>query len=96
MSLYIRAVGRSARYHKVPETLHAQTIAVHSADAIKVPCCKTGNLTKRCASTGQEPNLKTVLQEEIPAKRELLAKVKSQASKTIGHVKVENTLGGMR
>ncbi|KAL9136814.1 MAG: hypothetical protein Q9175_001978 [Cornicularia normoerica] len=50
----------------------------------------------RTYSSTSEPDLKTTLKEAIPAKRELLKKVKSHASKTIGEVKVENTLGGMR
>ena len=32
----------------------------------------------------------------LPAKRELLKKVKAQADKKLGEVKVENALGGMR
>ena len=32
----------------------------------------------------------------IPEKRELLKKVKAHSSKSIGEVKIENTLGGMR
>ncbi|KAK4692538.1 citrate synthase, partial [Lecanoromycetidae sp. Uapishka_2] len=47
-------------------------------------------------SSASEPDLKTTLKEVIPAKRELLKKVKSHASKSIGEVKIENTLGGMR
>ncbi|KAK0876654.1 citrate synthase [Friedmanniomyces endolithicus] len=43
-----------------------------------------------------EPDLKATLRECIPAKRELLKKVKAHANKTIGEVKIENTLGGMR
>ncbi|KAG5999562.1 hypothetical protein E4U43_001993 [Claviceps pusilla] len=43
-----------------------------------------------------EPDLKTTLKDVIPAKRELLRKVKAHGGKTIGEVKVENTLGGMR
>lgn len=50
----------------------------------------------RAYSSASEPDLKTTLKDAIPAKRELLKKVKSHASKTIGEVKVENTLGGMR
>ncbi|KAL6694391.1 methylcitrate synthase precursor [Trichoderma pleuroticola] len=49
----------------------------------------------RCYSTA-EPDLKTTLKEVIPAKRELLKKVKAHGNKVIGEVKVENTLGGMR
>jgi citrate synthase len=43
-----------------------------------------------------EPDLKTTLRECIPAKRELLKKVKAHSGKVIGDVKIENTLGGMR
>merc|ERR1711977_375837 len=43
-----------------------------------------------------EPDLKTTLKEGIPAKRELLKKVKALGGKVIGDVKVENTIGGMR
>nr|POF05975.1 2-methylcitrate synthase, mitochondrial [Quercus suber] len=43
-----------------------------------------------------EPDLKETLKSVIPEKRELLKKVKSHSSKTIGEVKIENTLGGMR
>jgi citrate synthase len=43
-----------------------------------------------------EPDLKATLKEVIPAKRELLKQVKSQANTTIGEVKIENTIGGMR
>jgi citrate synthase len=32
----------------------------------------------------------------IPAKRELLKKVKARSDKKLGDVKVENALGGMR
>ena len=47
-------------------------------------------------SQSAEPNLKDTLRTVIPEKRELLRKVKSHASKKIGEVKVENTIGGMR
>ena len=50
----------------------------------------------RCFSTRSEPHLKTVLREVITQKRELLREVKSQADKTVGEVRVENVLGGMR
>jgi citrate synthase len=40
--------------------------------------------------------LKETLAKVIPAKRELLKKVKSHAGKKIGDLTVENTLGGMR
>ena len=50
----------------------------------------------RSYSSSTEPNLKSTLQEVIPAKRELFKKVKRHADKKIGDIKVENTLGGMR
>lgn len=50
----------------------------------------------RTYSSSSEPDLKATLKEVIPAKRELLKQVKSKASTTLGEVKIENTLGGMR
>ncbi|KGO73248.1 Citrate synthase-like, core [Penicillium italicum] len=43
-----------------------------------------------------EPDLKTTLKEVIPAKRELLKKVKAQGDDVIGDVKIGNVIGGMR
>ncbi|KAK4102342.1 citrate synthase-like protein [Parathielavia hyrcaniae] len=54
-----------------------------------------GHVSRRTYATA-EPDLKTTLKEAIPAKRELLKKVKAHGSKVIGEVKVENTIGGMR
>ena len=50
----------------------------------------------RAYASLSEPDLKATLKEVIPAKRELLKQVKSQANTTIGEVKIENTIGGMR
>ena len=50
----------------------------------------------RCYTSSSEPDLKETLKEVIPAKRELLKKVKAMGSKVIGEVKIENTIGGMR
>ncbi|PHH59636.1 hypothetical protein CDD81_2794 [Ophiocordyceps australis] len=47
-------------------------------------------------SSSTEPDLKQTFQQAIPAKRELLQRVKAQANKSLGTVKVENTLNGMR
>jgi len=52
--------------------------------------------SKRTYASSSEPDLKETLKNVIPAKRELLKKVKSHADKKLGEVKVENTLGGMR
>lgn len=51
---------------------------------------------KRAYASASEPDLKETLKKVIPAKRELLKKVKAHADKKIGDVKIENTLGGMR
>ncbi|KAI9854536.1 MAG: hypothetical protein M1824_000301 [Vezdaea acicularis] len=57
----------------------------------------TARLCLRSYSSASEPDLKATLKEVIPAKRELLKKVKSEhGSKVIGEVKVENAIGGMR
>ncbi|CAK7568243.1 MAG: citrate synthase [Sporothrix epigloea] len=53
-------------------------------------------LRLRHYSESAEPDLKTTLKNVIPAKRELLKKVKANGSKVIGELKVEQTLGGMR
>ena len=48
------------------------------------------------STAAAEPTLKETLRAIVPEKRELLKKVKAKSSVSIGHVKVENTLGGMR
>lgn len=50
----------------------------------------------RTYASAAEPDLKATLRDVIPAKRELLKKVKGHSDKVLGQVKVENTLGGMR
>ncbi|RAL61429.1 hypothetical protein DID88_009359 [Monilinia fructigena] len=47
-------------------------------------------------ATLSEPDLKATFKECIPAKRELLKKVKAKSGKVIGEIKLENTIGGMR
>jgi citrate synthase len=47
-------------------------------------------------SSSAEPDLKETFKRVLPAKRELLKKVKAHGDKKLGEVKVENTLGGMR
>lgn len=47
-------------------------------------------------SSSSEPDLKSTLKRLVPEKRELLKKVKAQSDKSLGEVKIENTLGGMR
>ncbi|KAK5131719.1 hypothetical protein LTR08_000608 [Meristemomyces frigidus] len=69
------------------------TRALRAAKLSQLPLAY--NTTRTYASTS-EPDLKTTLRECIPAKRELLKKVKAHASTKIGEVKIENTLGGMR
>ncbi|KAF2098011.1 citrate synthase mitochondrial precursor [Rhizodiscina lignyota] len=52
--------------------------------------------SKRAYASSAEPDLKETMKKAIPAKRELLKKVKALSDKKLGDVKVENTLGGMR
>jgi citrate synthase len=61
----------------------------------KIPQASRPFLSARHYATA-EPDLKTALKEVIPAKRELLQKVKAQSDETIGEVKVGNVIGGMR
>ena len=55
-----------------------------------------GVVHSRAFGSAVDLDLKSTLKEIIPAKRELLKKVKSHGAKVIGEVKVENTIGGMR
>lgn len=69
--------------------------------SLRLPPSPAKALTARLSSarpysSSSEPDLKATLREVIPAKRELLKKVKAHSSAVIGEVKVENTLGGMR
>ncbi|KAF2135550.1 uncharacterized protein K452DRAFT_260268 [Aplosporella prunicola CBS 121167] len=50
----------------------------------------------RTYASTSEPNLKETLKRVIPAKRELLKRVKAHSDKKLGDLKVENALGGMR
>ncbi|KAH0070321.1 citrate synthase, partial [Aureobasidium melanogenum] len=69
--------------------------ALRALRSVKAANCRPTQAQQGFA-TAAEPNLKDTLAKVIPAKRELLKQVKSHASKSIGSVKVENTLGGMR
>lgn len=51
---------------------------------------------RRTYSSSGEEDLKQALSRVIPAKRELLKKVKAVGDKKLGDTKVENTIGGMR
>ena len=96
MSLQLRAAVRTAAPFKVHSSDHRDfhlDMLLMLLQSRVVPACTS---SIRHYSSANEPDLKTTLKEVIPAKRELLKKVKSHASKTIGEVKVENTLGGMR
>ncbi|KAF4304656.1 Citrate synthase-like protein [Botryosphaeria dothidea] len=64
--------------------------------AIKSAASIQAREPSRSYASSSEPDLKETLAKVIPAKRELLKKVKTHADKKIGDVKVENTLGGMR
>ena len=51
---------------------------------------------QRNYASSSEPDLKETMKRVIPAKRELLKKVKAHSDKKLGDVKVENALGAMR
>ncbi|KAI9823423.1 MAG: hypothetical protein M1832_002433 [Thelocarpon impressellum] len=58
------------------------------------PCVVDG---VRAFSSATEPDLKAVLKDIIPAKRELLKRLKTEhGGKVLGDVRVENAIGGMR
>ncbi|KAK0937396.1 citrate synthase [Friedmanniomyces endolithicus] len=73
--------------------MRTATRALRSSKLSHLPL--TYHASSRTYATA-ETDLKATLRECIPAKRELLKKVKAHANKTIGEVKIENTLGGMR
>ncbi|KAK0931018.1 citrate synthase [Friedmanniomyces endolithicus] len=73
--------------------IRAATRALRSSKLSQLPLAY--HASSRTYATA-EPDLKATLRECIPAKRELLKKVKAHANKTIGEIKIENTLGGMR
>ncbi|KAI9798524.1 MAG: hypothetical protein M1825_005329 [Sarcosagium campestre] len=62
----------------------------------RVSCQATASINRAYSATA-EPDLKDTLRDLIPAKRDLLKRVRSEhGSKVLGEVKVENTIGGMR
>ncbi|KAL8828040.1 MAG: hypothetical protein Q9170_006768 [Blastenia crenularia] len=89
---------RMSYYEEFPSSLSDVYLKMASRRATSLVAAKSsrGIRYSRCYSSVAEPDLKTTLKDVIPAKRELLKRVKSHASKTIGEVKIENTLGGMR
>lgn len=81
-------VSGSCSYHSFVYslTIGPQPVVLRSITAVP----------SRNYATSSEPDLKTTLREIIPAKRELLKKVRAHSDKVIGEIKIENTLGGMR
>lgn len=64
---------------------------------VSQPAVLTVATVQACSySSSSEPDLKETFKKVLPAKRELLKKVKANGDKVLGEVKVENTLGGMR
>ena len=67
------------------------------SNVIQIKCAAPwSSRCRRSYATAAEPDLKAVLREAIPEKRELLKQVKGQAKTAIGEIAVENVLGGMR
>jgi hypothetical protein len=87
-AIRVLKVSQNRNYHayKPDLTTFAQPVVFRPITAIP----------SRSYATSSELDLKTTLKECIPAKRELLKKVKTHSDKVIGEVKIENTLGGMR
>ena len=74
----------------------AGTRSVPKTDSLRILPLTQGAVQTCSYSSSTEPDLKATLKKVIPAKRELLKKVKAHSDKSLGEVKVENTLGGMR
>ncbi|KAF2202129.1 citrate synthase-like protein [Delitschia confertaspora ATCC 74209] len=77
-------------------SVHART-ATRALRAVKPSTFRPVASVQTCSySSSSEPDLKETFKKVLPAKRELLKKVKANGDKVLGEVKVENTLGGMR
>jgi citrate synthase len=94
MAMNARSASSALRVLRVS---HANSKDVRKLILLKPLCVRTVIVPAyRNYATSSEPDLKTTFKEGIPAKRELLKKVKALGGKIIGEVKVENTIGGMR
>ncbi|PNY28525.1 Citrate synthase, partial [Tolypocladium capitatum] len=93
---------RGNRWPDAPDCIDADAITTAAMALIPRTSSRALGSLKRAALVGArgyataEPDLKATLREAIPAKRELLRRVKAHGGRTIGEVKVENALGGMR
>ena len=73
-----------------------------AGDRCDIPCSSgsdsklTSPVPTRLYSASAQPDLKETFKKVLPAKRELLKRVKAQSNQKLGDVKVENALGGMR
>ena len=94
MAAVARVLSRTSR--RTLQVSQVEGVLSSSSQAQRSVARNTLFYPVRAYSAAAEPDLKTTLEKAIPAKRELLKKVKAEADKTIGEVKVQNTLGGMR
>ena len=95
MAMNARTTTRAFRALRVSLS-HPTSSIESSLTAIQQQNIRVVAQAYRGYATGSEPSLKETLAQLIPAKRELLKKVKAHGDKVIGEVKIENTLGGMR
>jgi len=97
MAMNARPATKVIRALKVSQSC-SHHACIHPLTAFTQPVvfCPVTAIPSRNYATSSEPDLKTTLKGCIPAKRELLKKVKAHSDKVIGEVKIENTLGGMR
>ena len=93
----IRPIARVTRNKLINLSTHSPSANGRSSQSLYSAFRSNKFECHRHSSTAaDEPDLKSVLREIIPEKRELLKEIKSKADKKIGDVKVENVLGGMR
>ena len=78
--------------------VHPSTATLANSLSVKFSphTLKPRNVVRASYSTSSEPDLKSTLSSVIPEKRELLKKVRQHTNVSLGEVKIENTLGGMR
>lgn len=80
----------------------ASTSCIRSCRALRTavnfrPTFSIAYASKRNSSTSTQKDLKETLKEVIPVKREQLKKLKAEhGHKSLGEIKVENAIGGMR
>lgn len=94
MAMNARSASKALRAVRVCNYL--QNTSGHNSNICQPVAVRSAAVPAFRSYSSSEPDLKTTFEQCIPAKRELLKKVKALGGKVIGDVKVENTIGGMR